>query len=244
MQANSDSLSYSQGAARCCLLNMTYFKRSKTSDKVQHRTHQRFWCGECLWKITKRYWQSLQSYRVHKAAWPWDSFKVNGHTKVNVEFVQDFYVENIHVTLQHNRGNLRKVITFTRSFQMMPAWKFIKVTQRSRSNLVEILMSRTSLPVQLQHGAGKFWCFIIFTGSCKMLPFEHDLFQKIKKVRERSTSKRSHKVNVELVRDFYGENIHVKLQHDTGNLWRVIAFTRFRTTPDAHPPRQRQYPSA
>ncbi len=28
MQANSDALSYSQGAARCCHLNMTSFKRS------------------------------------------------------------------------------------------------------------------------------------------------------------------------------------------------------------------------
>ncbi len=42
------------------------------------------------------------------------------------------------------------------------------------------------------------------------------------------------KVNVELVRDFYVENIHVKLHHDRGNQRRVIAFTRFRT-PSAHP---------
>ncbi len=140
----------------------------------------------------KRYWQFLQSYRVHRAAWPWDSLKVQkGHTKVNVKLVRDFYVENIHVTLQHDRGNLRKVIAFTRFSQMLPAWKFIKVTQRSRSKLVEILMTITSLPVQLQHDAGKFWCFIIFARSCKMLPFEHDLFQKVKKVRQRSTSNSS-----------------------------------------------------
>ncbi len=87
---------------------------------------------------------------------------------VNVKLVRDFYVENIYVTLQHDTGNLRKVIAFTRSSQMLPALKFIKVTQRSRSNLVEILMSRTLLPVQLQHDAGKFWCFIIFTRSCKV----------------------------------------------------------------------------
>ncbi len=43
------------------------------------------------------------------------------------------------------------------------------------------------------------------------------------------------KVNVALIWDFYVENIHVKLQNDTGNLWRVIAFTRFRTPPDARP---------
>ncbi len=105
---------------------------------------------------------------------------------------RDIYVENIHEKLlQHDTGNLRKVIAFTRSSQMLPAWKFIKVTQRSRSNLAEILISRTSLPVQLQHDAGKFWCFIIFTRSWKMLPFEHDLFQKIKKVRQSSISNSS-----------------------------------------------------
>ncbi len=133
-------------------------------------------------------------------------------------------------------------------------------------------MTRTSLPEQLQHDVGKFWYIILFTRSCKMLPFEHDLFQKVKMVRQRSTSNSSKilmlrislckitkwysqflqsysihksawpwarlkvrkghtKVNVELVRDFYVENIDVKLQHDTGNLRRVISSTRFQTPP-------------
>ncbi len=40
----------------------------------------------------------MQIYCVHKAAWHWASLKVQkGHTKVNVELVRDFYVENIHV---------------------------------------------------------------------------------------------------------------------------------------------------
>ncbi len=94
-------------------------QKVKRSDKGQHRTHPRFWCGEYLCKITKWYWQFLQSYRVHKAAWPWASLKVqNGHTKVNVELVRDFYVENIHIKLEHHTGNLRRVITFTRSSQI------------------------------------------------------------------------------------------------------------------------------
>ncbi len=115
---------------------------------------------------------------------------------------------------------------------------------------------------------GKFRCIIIFTRSCKMLPFEHDLFQRLKRsdkgqhrirprfwcgeylckitkwYRQFLHSYRVHKaawplarlkvqkghtkVNVKLVRDFYVESIQVKL-HDTGNLWRVIVFTRFRT---------------
>ncbi len=120
IQANSDALSYSQEAARCCHLNMTYFKRSKRSDKGQHQTCPRFWCGEYLCKITKRYRQFLQSYRVHKAAWPWASLKVQkDHTKVNVKFIRDFYVENIHVKLQHDTGNLWRVIAFAR-FRTLP----------------------------------------------------------------------------------------------------------------------------
>ncbi len=267
MQANSDALSYSQEAARCCLWTWPISK----GQKGQHRNCLRFWCGEYLCKITKWYRQFLQSYRVHKAAWPSDSLKVQkGHTNVNVKLVRDFYAENIHVKLQHDTCNLRKVIAFTRSSQMLPAWKFIKVTQRSRSNLVEIIISRTSLPVQLQHDAGKFWCFIIFTRSCHL---NIDLFQKVqkgqhqncprfwcgeylckitKRYRQFLQSYRVHKAawpwaslkvqkcytkaNVEHGRDFYVENIHVKLQHDTGNLWRVITFTRFQTS--AHPPAQ------
>ncbi len=71
---------------------------------------------------------------------------------------------------------------------MLPAWKFKNVTQRSTSNMDEILTSRPSLRVQLQHDAGKFWGNIIFARSCKMLPFKHDLVQK---VRQRSTSNSS-----------------------------------------------------
>ncbi len=44
--------------------------------------------------------------------------------------------------------------------------------------------------------------------------FEHDLFQKVKKV------------NIEIVWDFDVENIFAKLQNDTGNSCRVIVFTR------------------
>ncbi len=121
MQAHSEALSYSQGAARCCHLNMTYFKRSKGSDKGQHRTRPRIWCSEYLCKIVKWYWQFLQSYHFQKAAWPWTSLKVQkGHTKVNVELVRDLYVENIHVKLQHDTGYLQRVIASTR-FRTPPA---------------------------------------------------------------------------------------------------------------------------
>ncbi len=75
-----------------------------------------------------------------------------------------------------------------KSFDLGLYWKFKKVKQRSTSNLAEILMRRTSITVKLQHDADKFWGIIIFTRSCKMLPFEHDL---VKEVRQRSTSNSS-----------------------------------------------------
>ncbi len=123
-------------------------------------------------------------------------------------------------------------------------------------------MRRTSLPVKLQHDAGKFWGIIIFTRNCKILLFEHDVVQQVKKeVSQRSTSNLSEilmwwiswywqflqsyrfhkaawpwaslkvqkghtKINIELIRDLDVENTTIKLQLDTGNLWRVIAFTR------------------
>ncbi len=78
-----------------------------------------------------------------------------------------------------------------KSFDLGLYWKFKKVTQRWTSNLAEILMRRTSLLVKLQHDADTFCGIIIFTRSCKMLPFEHDL---VKEVRQRSTSNSSESV--------------------------------------------------
>ncbi len=124
MQANSESLSYLQRAARCCHLIMTQFKRVKKSNKGQHRTHLSFWCGKYPCKIMKWCWQFLQSYSIHKAAWPWASLKVQkGHTKINVKLVRDVDVENIPIKLQYSykvTGNLWRVILFTR-YWMLPA---------------------------------------------------------------------------------------------------------------------------
>ncbi len=136
MQANSDALSYSQGDARCCHLNMTYFKRSKRSDKGQHQNRDfdveniyvklQNDTGNCCRVIVFIMHLDLEIV--------WKFKKVTQRSMLNTYEI--FYVQNIHVKLQHDTGNLRKVIAFTRSFQMLPAWKFIKVTQRSRSNLV------------------------------------------------------------------------------------------------------------
>ncbi len=75
----------------------------------------------------KQYWQFLQSYRFHKAAWPWATLKVQkGHTKINIELIRDFDVENTTIKLQLDTGNLWRVVTFTRSSQMLRARKFKK----------------------------------------------------------------------------------------------------------------------
>ncbi len=94
---------------------------------------------------------------------------------------------------------------FTRSFQTLPVWKFKKSHTK-----VNLKLARTSLSVQLQHDAGKFWGIVIFTGSCKMLPFEHDLVQR----------SALHSSEILMWR------ICVKLQHDTCNYWGLIVFTR------------------
>ncbi len=156
----------------------------------------------------------------------WASLKVQiGHKSVDVEIVWDCDVENTPLKLQHDTGNLWRVITFTMCWtptthlhhfqvwlirnllsqaQTVKSRKYAsliseslsnlwRVIQKSRSNLVEILMSRTSLLIKSRLDTGKFWCIIIFTRSCKMLPFEHDVVQKV---------------------------------HGTCNSWRVIMFTR------------------
>ncbi len=68
-------------------------------------------------KVTTWCMKLLRSWRVHKATWPWASLKVQkGHIKVNIELIQDVYVENTTIKLQLDTGNLRRVIIFTRSF--------------------------------------------------------------------------------------------------------------------------------
>ncbi len=176
----TEELTCSQGN-----LSLSSFESLNRSHKGQHQSCLRFWCAEYYYQVTTWYRQFMMSYHIHKVLPDAACLKVyKSHTKFNVKLIRNFYGENIHVKLQHDTGNLRKVIAFTRSSQMLPAWKFKKVTQRWRSNLVEILMSRTLLPEQLQHDAGKFWCIILFTRSCKLLPFEHDIFRKVEKVRQ------------------------------------------------------------
>ncbi len=95
-----------------------------------------------------------------------------------------------------------------------------------------------------------------------MLPFEHDLIQKVKKdnielirnfdvenisVKLQNNTGNSCRVIVftrqlDLEQDFYVENIQIKLEQNTGNLRRVIMFTRFRTL--IRRPRQQQHPSS
>ncbi len=60
-------------------------------------------------------------YNIHKeledaAIWTWPISK--GQTKVNIELVWDFDVENISVKLQNDTGNSCRVIVFTRQLPL------------------------------------------------------------------------------------------------------------------------------
>ncbi len=113
----------------------------------------------------------------------WSSSKSQkGWTKVNIKFIPDFDVENISVELQHDGCNSWGVIVFTRQPDLEQVWKFKKVTQRSISNLSDMLMWRTP-PIKLQHHTSNTWEVIAFT---KQLDFEP--VWKFKKVTQRSTS--------------------------------------------------------
>ncbi len=80
----------------------------------------RFWCGEHPCKVTTWCMQLLRSYHVHKATWPSASLKVEkGHTKVNMELVQDLDVENTSNTKYY------KVTTWYRQF--MKSYRVHKV---------------------------------------------------------------------------------------------------------------------
>ncbi len=94
---------------------------------------------------------------------PWPILKgQKGQTKVNIGLIRDFYVENYPVKLQLDPCNFWWVITFTR-FWAHPAHPPAHPPAQSR----------TSLPVQLQHDAGKIWCIIIFTSTVKLLNNGH-----------------------------------------------------------------------
>ncbi len=101
-------------------------------------------------------------------------------------------------------GNLWRVVTFTRPFQMLPAWNFKTVTQMSTSDLAEI---PTSLPVVTT------WCR-------QILRYYH-----IEEELQEAAIWTWQKVNIELVQDFGVENISVNL-HEACYSWGVIMFTR------------------
>ncbi len=128
----------------------------KRSYHVQHATWpwvslkvQKYWsvprvpCEEHPCKVTTWFRHILRHYLIHNelqdaVIWTWSSSK--GQTKVNIELVRDFDVENISVKLPNDTGNSCRVIMFTRQLDLEIVWKFKKVTQRSTSNSSAIFM--------------------------------------------------------------------------------------------------------
>ncbi len=89
---------------------------------------QRFRCWDPPCKVTTWCRQILRHYYIYKelqhtAIWPWPSSK--GQTKVNIELIRDFDVENIYVMLRHDACNSRGVIVCTglAIVRARPYWK-------------------------------------------------------------------------------------------------------------------------
>ncbi len=58
----------------------------------------RFWNRDNFCKVT-RWLQFLSCYCIHWVGWPWVVLKVQiGHTKVNIELIQDFDMDKYQVT--------------------------------------------------------------------------------------------------------------------------------------------------
>ncbi len=80
-------------------------------------------------KVTTWCRHILRHYHIHKelqyaAIWTWPSSNgQKGHTKVNIEQVRDFDVENICVKLQKDTGNSCRVIVFARQLDLELVWK-------------------------------------------------------------------------------------------------------------------------
>ncbi len=143
-------------------------------------------------KVTTWCRQILRRYQVYMAAWPWTTLKVQKVCiKINIKLGRNSNVEKIPVKLQHGTCNFRVVIAFTRLFDIGLYWKFKKVTQRSTSNMTEILMRRTSLPIKLQHDAGKFWGIIKIHKELQNVAIWTRSSSKGQKVRQRSKLKSS-----------------------------------------------------
>ncbi len=243
MQAHFEALSYSQGTARCCHLNIKLVPR--------------FRCREYLCKIMRRYWQFLQSYRFHKAAWPWASLKVQkGHTNKDQHrrhpwvWCGEYYYQ---VTTRYRQ--------FMKSYRVQcPPRCCVLESLKKRSlkgqdqNWLKFwwvehhslysynMMQPKSDALSYSQGAAiwtwpsskgqvrnrpRFWCGEYLKITKRYWQFlQLSCSQGSLTVSYLKVQKGHTKVNVELVRDFYVENTHVKLQHDTSNLRKVIAFTR------------------
>ncbi len=114
-------------------------------------------------------------YHIHKelqdaAILTWPSSKGQKcQTKVNIELVRDFGVENISVKLQNDTGNSCRVIVFTRQLDLELVWKFKKVTQMSLSNSSEIFYVEN---IKLQHDTDNLIRVIAFTTLIRVIAFQ------------------------------------------------------------------------
>ena len=66
-------------------LTLTYFRRSRRSQKGQYQTRPRFWSQKHLCEVWKWLWYFLRSYRVHKTPWWTDGQTESAHFNVPLQ---------------------------------------------------------------------------------------------------------------------------------------------------------------
>ncbi len=107
-------------------------------------------------------------YHIHKklqdaAIWTWSISKgQKGQTKVNIELVRDFDVENISVKLQNDTDN------FLQSFHVhKAAWPWASLKDRKGHTKVNVELVQDiyveNIHVKLQHDTGNLWRVNAFT---------------------------------------------------------------------------------
>ncbi len=200
-----------QSVAVCHPFDLERVQKFKKLKKSKRSTSNLFLIWRTSCKATLKCMQFFRSYCVDKAVWTWASLKIQkGHRKVNVKLIWDFGIENVPVKLQHGTCNSWGIIKFTSRLDLWQDWKFQKV--------IKVIKFGRNFHVNISPRKVATWCRQVQRRyySHKVLSFDHDLVQKVRKVVQRSTSNST---------DYDRKISPVKL-HDAYNSWAVMASTR------------------
>ncbi len=124
-------------------------------------------------------------------AWLTKDYRSSGMTKINVELLWDFGVENIPVLLQCGVHNSWRFIMFTMPFNLGLDWKLKKGHTTVNIELCKIFIWTTSLYSYNLICTDNLWRIIVFAMCWHQLPFVQDLVWNIKNIRQKATSNSS-----------------------------------------------------